>query len=426
MAFSRVGSKMSGLSGLREIMDDIATSTAGTNPAEWINLSIGNPAPIPEVIATWRQLTEEAVAECFADASCRYGPTRGTPELVGAVTEYFNERYGWDIGQNNIIIGPGSQMLLFIAAALYAGPGPSGTTRITLPITPDYTGYQGLCMNPGGITGVRSLRHEIGDRQFFYGFNFPALERRSDIGVILLSNPSNPTGRSMDADELESITNIAEQRRVPLLIDQAYGEPFPRIGNTLTPPTFHQNVINFFSLSKAGLPGERIGIGIGPEPYITPMVSFLANSSLHASRLAQIAIAKGLRSGALDAVVATAIHPFYASRRNLAEQLLLASIPSSIDWRFHTCPSGMFCWVWINEQWFDDLDLYRRLKQRHVFISPGRHFFVDRPGQPDEHATRCFRISVTVDADILEEGIKQIAQVLTEIQQGLQAQPVAV
>jgi valine--pyruvate aminotransferase len=420
MARSLIGDKMASMSGLRSIMEDIATSTSGSDAGEWLNLSIGNPAPIPQVMHAWQELAEEALEKNFAEASCNYGPSRGTASLVLAITDYFNERYNWGIQAENVIVGPGSQMLCFIAAALYAGPGRTGQTRVVMPMMPDYTGYQGLCMSADGIAGVGS-GVEISDdgRRFRYTFDFAALEKRADIGMLLLSSPSNPAGRCVERDELRELIRIAEERDVPLLLDHAYGEPFPQICRTAVPPPWHSNVINCFTLSKAGLPGERIGFAIGPERYITEMVSFLSNSSLHASRLAQVAVANGLRSGSLDRLVSTVITPFYANRRAMAEQLLADNMPSDIRWRLHSGDGGLFCWVWIDEDWFDDIELYQLLKQKHVFVTPGRNFFVISPDGPsaDAHQTRCLRISLSPSEEVLTEGIKRIADALVQLRE---------
>lgn len=182
-------------------------------------------------------------------------------------------------------------------------------------------------------------------------------------------------------------------------------------------PVYHPNVINSFTLSKAGLPGERIGFAIGAERYITEMVAFLSNSALHAPRLAQAAVASSLRSGALDRLVSTVITPFYAGRRTKAEQLLADTMPADIRWRVHATAGGMFCWVWIDEDWFDDMELYHLLKQKHVFVTPGRNFFVIPAGtrSDDGHQTRCFRISLSPGEGILTEGIKRIADALAQL-----------
>jgi valine--pyruvate aminotransferase len=417
MEFSLIGQRMASLTGLRSIMDDIATSTAGSFPGEWLNLSIGNPALIPEVTAMWRGLTEKALADSFAEASCQYGPSRGAPALVQAIADYFNERYGWGIGDKNIIVGPGSQMLCFIAAALYAGPHASRFARVVLPGEPDYTGYQGLCMHADGIAGIEAAAETAGSRSFRYALDLDAVGQRRDAGMLLLSSPSNPASRHVTTVERDSLVGIAQRQNIPLVFDHAYGEPFPQIAQTEAPPAFHPSVINCFSLSKAGLPGERIGFAIGPERYIAPMVAFLANSALHASRLSQMAVAIGLESGEIDTTVSSVIKPFYAIRRKIAEKLLLDAMPDNVDWRLHSSEGGMFAWMWINEDWFDDLALYRSLKLRKVFVAPGRNFFTDL-SRPGGHSTRCFRIALTMDEDILAEGIRRIAETVEDLYVG--------
>ncbi|HEY7145806.1 MAG TPA: aminotransferase class I/II-fold pyridoxal phosphate-dependent enzyme [Streptosporangiaceae bacterium] len=418
VAFSHTGAKMASASGIRAIMDDIAVSTAaaaGGRP--WLNLGIGNPAYIPEVAAAWQRLTMAALSENFAEASCRYGPSRGTPELVGAIVAYFRGRYGWDIGAQNVVVGPGSQLLGFIAAALFTGPGPAGGSKLVLPVVPDYTGYQGLVLTPGGIAGIEPVLEPDGGRSFRYQIDFAALERRDDIGMLLLSSPSNPAGRCLEAAEQDRLIALATARDVPLMIDNAYGEPFPCIGSTFVPPAWHPQVINCFTLSKAGLPGERIGFAIGSEAYIGPMVSFLANSALHAAQLAQHTIARALGSGALDTMVASSITPFYAQRRKLAESLLLDSLPASLAWRLHASTGGMFCWLWVDHDWFDDLALYQALKRKRVFVVPGRHFFTSqaRPGPSGAHARQCFRLSISAPEAELTDGIGLIGETLAEM-----------
>lgn len=410
---SPIGQKMAAKSGLRSIMDDIATSMAGTG-GQWLNLSIGNPAAIPSVTSAWRQLTEEALATDFEAASCSYGPSRGSDVLVAAIVDYFNQAYRWDIGPENVVVGPGSQLLCFIAAAIFTGGSPA--SRVVLPLVPDYTGYQGLCLQADGIAGVEGRIAAGPDHFFRYSLDQLALEQRDDIGMLLASSPSNPAGRCLDAAELASLARVARQRGIPLLLDNAYGEPFPRIGQALVPPMFDETVINCFSMSKAGLPGERIGFAIGPERYITPIVSFIANSVLHAPRLAQAVVARALRSGQLDTLSADVIAPFYASRRQFADELLAGHLPADIDWRVHAGQGGMFCWLWVNEGWFDDLEFYRRLKLRQVLVAPGRNFFLAQdPPRASWHGTQCFRITLTPGEATIAEGIQRIAGALSEL-----------
>ncbi|GGS43822.1 valine--pyruvate transaminase [Streptomyces violaceus] len=417
MELSRSGSKMASLSGLRLIMDDIATTMSSAGGKEWLNLGIGNPAAIPEVQSTWQRMTTEALAASFGEVSCKYGPSRGLPELVDTIADHFNRRYGWDVGPRNIVLGPGSQMLCFIAAALFTGPGAARDTRLVLPMTPDYTGYQGLSLTPGGVTGVEPLLQLQGDRSFRYLFDLPALEGLADVGLMLLSSPSNPAGRCASRDEIERLVSAARGHGVPLVVDNAYGAPFPGIGGPFTAPVWDERIINVFSVSKAGLPGERLGFAIADERHIDPIVSFMANSALHAPQLVQATLAHALRSDVLDTLVGSVIRPFYAERRKFVESLLAEALPQDIAWHLHAAEGGMFCWVWVDEEWFDDLHLYETLKGRGVFVVPGRYFFTDAEHSKGlgRHPRQCFRISVTANADTIAAGVTMIAAALGDM-----------
>ena len=417
MKLSHVGTKMVRMSGLRGIMEDIATTTATQADRRWLNLGIGNPAAIPAVCDTWQELTDAALRTSFRDVSCRYGASRGLPELIDAVTAYFTERYGWRIGPEHVAVGPGSQMLCFVAAALFTGPAGHGTDRLLLPVTPDYTGYQGLSLHHGGVTGVGPVVVPEGDRSFRYAADLAAVHRQRDVGLMLVSSPSNPAGRTVPPAELAALVADAETHDAPLVVDHAYGEPFPGIDRTGTPPAWHDRVIHTFSASKAGLPGDRVGIAIGDPAYLTPIVSFLANSVLHAPQLAQATLARALRGGALDALVAGTIRPFYRQRRRFAERLLADALPGDVAWRLYAADGGMFAWLWVDEPWFDDLALYRTLRDRGVFVVPGRHFFVPPlgPEPAPAHTRQCVRISITPDPDVLAEGVGHLAAALHDL-----------
>ncbi|MFF9349009.1 aminotransferase class I/II-fold pyridoxal phosphate-dependent enzyme [Streptomyces sp. NPDC014734] len=417
MRLSRIGQKMSGMSGLRTIMEDIAASTAAGS-SNWLNLSVGNPALIDEVVDTWRELTVQAATADFTATSSRYGPSRGLPALVDAIVDHFNTSYGWDITADNVVVGPGSQMLCFMAAALFTGStGTEQPQRLVLPMTPDYAGYQGLSLDRDGVIGFTPRVLLSGDRSFHYAFDFDALDQCREAGMFLLSSPSNPTGRSVDGDELARLLSAARQRDVPLFVDHAYGEPFPRIAASRVAPQQDDYLINCFTLSKAGLPAERIGFAIGPDRYIRPMVSFMANSALHAPQLMQLVAARSLTTGALEKLASSVIAPFYQARRRSVERLLAELLPASVNWRLHTSEGGMFCWLWVDEPWFDDMALYELMKTKKVFIVPGRHFFVPPSADAalNSHGTRCFRISLSADEGTIGEGIARIAEGLTQL-----------
>lgn len=417
MKFSQRGNRMTTMSGLRSIMEDVAVTQSAGKGERWLNLGVGNPAPIADVAAMWRDLAGQTLEFDFAAESCRYGPSRGNARLIDVIVDYFAKTYGWSLSPDNVVVGPGSQMLCFIAAALFAGPGADGTRQLVLPCVPDYAGYLGMSLDNGGAAGIAPRVQPAGAHRFRYLLDHDALRDAGDIGLLLVSSPSNPTGRSLDEDEMRTLVASAEANDAALVVDNAYGQPFPRVARTQAPPMWHQNIINCFSVSKAGLPGERIGFAVGaPEP-ISAMVSFIANSALHAPHFPQLILARALETGRLDEMAATVVEPYYAARRRTAEELLREYLPDDMNWYLHTGEGGMFCWLWIDEPWFDDLEMYARLKDQRVVAVPGRHFFPD-PDGVGRHATRCLRLSVTSDEAAVREGIRVVADTLVSLAGG--------
>ncbi|TDU69045.1 valine-pyruvate aminotransferase [Streptomyces sp. KS 21] len=418
MQLSSRGRQMSRLSGIRSIMEDIAAADRDASDDEWLNLSPGNPSHIPEVVEAWRRLTREALDDRFVESSTRYGPSRGTATLVEAIVDYFNLTYGWSIGPQNVVVGPGSQMLSFIATSLYTGPDADGVLQpLVLPRLPDYTGYQGLSPDPGGTVGIEPLIVPEGSHSFHYSLDTEALARQTRMGMMLLSNPANPTGSSIEASELKTLIATAEERDVPLVLDHAYGEPFPQVVRTRLAPVLHSHVINLFTLSKAGLPGERIAFAIGPADLIDPMVSFIANTTLHAPQLLQAVVERSLTTRQIDVISERHIKPYYRAKRAMAEALLAESLPDDLNWRLHSSDGGMFCWLWIDHDWFDDLTLYEFLKRRQMFIVPGRHFFVEPLDTPflGTHGKRCIRLSLSPDEWAVADGIVRLGEALEEL-----------
>lgn len=413
MQLSSRGRRLSRLTGIRSIMEDIAVAARDPD-ASLCNLSPGNPAHLPEVVTTWQQLSRTVLEEQFVELGTRYGPSRGVPVLVDAVVEYFTDRYGWPIDAGNVVVGPGSQMLAFLLTTMFTGAGPR---RLVLPRTPDYTGYLGLTLAPDGVVGVDPLVVEEGERRFRYAVDLAALGRRTDIGMMLVSNPANPSGSTLTPAELDALIGIAERRDVPLVVDNAYGDPFPSVVPGATPPVFHPHVINLFTFSKAGLPGLRVGFAIGPPAIVDDVVSCLANSVLHAAQPGQAVAARALTDRTIDDLVRDHIRPHYRATLASAQQILADTLPAGMDWRLHNGDGGLFCWLLVDHDWFDDLTLYESLRRRRTFVVPGRHFFAGDRASPFQltHGRRCVRLSLTHGEAALAVGARRMREALEQM-----------
>lgn len=418
-ALTQFGHQMSQLTGVRAIMKDIAQTLKANIGEQFINLSPGNPVILPEIEQLWRKHTEELLSSSdYGEVVCRYGQSQGYEPLINAIVNDFNRRYGLSLTNQNILITPGSQSLYFYAANAFGGYAKNGQLKqIVLPLSPDYTGYGGVTLISEALVSYKpQLDIDESTHRFKYRPDFSQLEINETTGCVLFSRPCNPTGNVLTNDEVLKIADLAAPYDAPVLIDSAYGPPFPALNFTEMSPVFGENIVHCMSLSKAGLPGERIGVAIGDEKIIQVLESFQTNMCIHSSRYGQAIAAKAIASGELAELATTAIRPYYQQKFVVVESTLDQEMPQDLPWFLHRGEGAIFAWLWLENLPITDWELYQLLKKVGVLVVPGSSFF---PGLREEwvHKNQCIRISLTATDEEIAEGTRRLAKVVGEIYQ---------
>jgi valine--pyruvate aminotransferase len=168
------------------------------------------------------------------------------------------------------------------------------------------------------------------------------------------------------------------------------------------------------SLSKAGLPGERIGIAIGNEKLIQVLECFQTNMCIHSSRYGQAIAARAIESGSLANISEQVIRPYYQKKFDVVESTLDEAMPQDLPWFLHRGEGAIFAWLWLQDLPITDWELYQHLKQVGVIVVPGSSFF---PGLREEwpHKQQCIRISLTASDSDIETGMKRLAAVVEQV-----------
>jgi valine--pyruvate aminotransferase len=416
-ALTQFGQEMSHLTGVRAIMKDIIETLRAGAGREFINLSAGNPLILPEVEQLWRDCTEDLLASSeYGEVVCRYGSSQGYQPLIEAVIADFNRRYGLQLTDRNILITPGSQSLYFYAANAFGGYTKSDKLKqIVLPLSPDYTGYGGVTLIPEALVAYKpTLDIDAPAHRFKYRPDFSQLEITENTGCVLFSRPCNPTGNVLTDEEVKKIAALAAPYDVPVFIDSAYAPPFPALNFTEMTPIFGGNVVHCLSLSKAGLPGERIGIAIGEEPIIQVLECFQTNMCIHSPRYGQAIAARAIASGALAQIADQVIRPFYQNKFKILETTLDAAMPKDIPWFLHRGEGSIFAWLWFQDLPLTDWEIYQQLKEVGVIVVPGSTFF---PGLREDwaHMQQCLRISLTGTDQEIELAMQRLAEVTKQV-----------
>ncbi|MBW4629359.1 MAG: valine--pyruvate transaminase [Brasilonema octagenarum HA4186-MV1] len=418
-ALTQFGVQMSNLTGVRAIMKDIVETLRAHTGQQLINLSAGNPLILPEVEQLWRDCTAQLLASPeYGEVVCRYGPSQGYVPLIEAIVEDFNRRYKLNLTERNILISPGSQTLYFYAANSFGGYTTSGELKqIVLPLSPDYTGYGGVCLVPEALIAYKpALDIDAAAHKFKYRPDFSKVSITEKTGCVIFSRPCNPTGNVLSDDEVKKIAALAAPYDVPVFVDSAYAPPFPAMNFTEMTPIFGNNILHCMSLSKAGLPGERIGIAIGDERVIQVLEGFQTNACIHASRYGQAIAARAINSGALADISVQVIRPFYQNKFTVLENTLNEAMPNDLPWFLHRGEGAIFAWLWLQDLPVTDWELYQELKQVGVIVVPGSTFF---PGLEEEweHKHQCVRISLTGSDDEIATGMQRLAKVVQQVYQ---------
>lgn len=397
--------------------DIIETLQAGSQ--EFINLSAGNPLILPEVEQLWRDCTAELLAsDEYGEVVCRYGSSQGYGPLISAIANDFNRRYNLNLSDRNILITPGSQTLYFYAANAFGGYTSGGDLKqIVLPLSPDYTGYGGVSLVPEALIAYKpTLDIDATAHRFKYRPDFSQLTITENTGCVIFSRPCNPTGNVMTDEEVSKIAALAAPYDVPVFIDSAYAPPFPALNFTEMTPVFGSNIVHCMSLSKAGLPGERIGVAIGDAKLIQVLESFQTNMCIHPSRYGQAIAARAINSGALAEIAEVVIRPFYQNKFTVLENTLNTAMPKDLPWFLHRGEGAIFAWLWLKDLPITDWELYQQLKQVGVIVVPGSTFF---PGLRESwlHKQQCLRISLTASDAEIATGMQRLAKVTEQVYQ---------
>ncbi|EHR4996039.1 valine--pyruvate transaminase [Vibrio parahaemolyticus] len=407
MQFSKFGEKFNQYSGITQLMDDL---NDGLRTPGAIMLGGGNPAAIPAMLDYFHQASEEMLASGeLVAALTNYDGPQGKDVFVKALAQQFRETYGWDISEKNISLTNGSQSGFFYLFNLFAGQQPDGShKKVLLPIAPEYIGYGDAGIDEDIFVSYHPEIELLNNGLFKYHVDFEKLTVDDSVAAICASRPTNPTGNVLTDEEVRKLDKLARENNIPLIIDNAYGLPFPNIIFEDVEPFWNENTILCMSLSKLGLPGVRCGIVIASEEITQALTNMNGIISLAPGSVGPALANHIIAKGDLLKLSSEVIKPFYKQKSQRAVELLQQAITDK-RFRIHKPEGAIFLWLWFDELPITTMELYQRLKARGVLIVPGEYFFI---GQKDEwdHAHQCLRMNYVQDDEMMQKGIAIIAE----------------
>jgi aspartate/methionine/tyrosine aminotransferase len=347
---------------------------------EWCNLGQGQPetGPLPGA-------PPRVGALSIDPGDQEYAPVPGLWELREAIAALYNQLYRRGMpsqysAENVSVSGGGRVSLIRAAAAL-------GTINLGH-FLPDYTAYEELLDVFRLFTAIPILLEpETG-----YAFSVDQLRREINgrgLSAILLSNPSNPTGKLVAGDELRAWVAAARESDCTLLIDEFYSHYIWRddarfAGIMESAARYVEDVdrdpvVLFDGLTKNWrYPGWRVTWTVGPKTVIEAVASagsFLdGGGSKPMQRAAVPLLDPELRMKETDA-----IHAVFGRKRELLLKRLRAT-----GVRFDKYPDGSF-YGWgsvadLPKEINTGMSFFRAALNHKVICVPGEFFDVN-PGK---------------------------------------------
>lgn len=430
MKFSKYGQQFTKTSAISQLMDDLGDALKSPTPVNM--LGGGNPARIDKVneayFEVYKSLEQGGIDGGAIESVGNYSNPQGDAKFIYALVAFFNRHYDWNLTTENIVLTNGSQNAFFYLFNLFGGQfedeqGEISTKSILLPLAPEYIGYSDVHIDGKHFIAIKPEIEEVeheGETGFFkYKIDFEALEslpalKNGEIGAICCSRPTNPTGNVLTDEEMAQLSAIAKQYDVPLIIDNAYGEPFPNIIYPDVNLNWDKNTVLCFSLSKIGLPGARTGIIIAAPEVVKTVSAMNAVVNLAPTRFGAAIATPLLNEDRLKELCDDTIQPFYAKKAKKA----ITHIKEEMDdypVLVHKPEGAIFLWVWFKDLPISTTELYDRLKEKATLIVPSEHFYpgLDTTNYP--HAHQCIRMSIAASDETLESGIKVIGEVVREL-----------
>jgi aspartate aminotransferase len=215
-----------------------------------VNLSIGQPDfDVPAEI-------KAAAVEAIGAGDNRYTQTSGCPELLEALGEHVNSRYGWVDSQILVTNGVSGGLLLAFMALIDAGDE-------VIVADPYFVMYKHLVNMLGGKCVFIDS---------YPDFKLPAEAITKAVTektkLIILNSPANPTGVVYSAQEIKAVAKVAADNDIIVLSDEIY-DTFCYDERPASITKYYDKTLLMSGFSKAyAMTGWRMGYVAVKEPLV--------------------------------------------------------------------------------------------------------------------------------------------------------------
>ena len=341
------------------------------------------------------QIVKNAAIKAINDGCGKYTPVAGTTEVLKAICTKLKRDHNLDYEISEVIANVGAKHSLFNAIQALVCDG----DEVIIP-APYWVTYPEQVKYSGGVPVIITPKNN---------FKLSAEELKAAITpktkILILNNPSNPTGALYTKDELIALAKVLEGTNVVVLADEMY-EKLVYDGEFVAFASLSEDALNrtvtINGLSKcAAMPGYRFGYSASKNKELNKLMKNLQGQCT--SNICSITQAAAIPAliGEIDSDIAMMKEEFKKRRDKACEMisdikgLKLLSKPSGAFYLFIDCSS-------INS---DDVEFCAKLlDEKKVACVPGSGFGMKG----------YFRISYATSMENIIAGIEKIAEFVKE------------
>jgi aspartate aminotransferase len=347
---------------------------------------------------------KEAAITAIHKGYTKYTPADGIFELKQAITEWLADEYGAEYDPSQIVITCGAKHAVYQAIAAVCNPD----DQILLP-APYWVSYPEQIKLAGAHPVILPAKQEQGFKVTPEQLESALNDR---IKLIILNNPSNPTGAVYSETELKSLIDVLASKSVFVLADEIYDKIVFKSNfvSMLKFSSIRERLLLINGVSKSfAMTGWRIGFLAADKRIIAGIRKFQGHTTSNPASVSQYAALQAYRGD--KTFIAKMVAEFAKRREYLYDRLMnIAGIECVL-------PQGAFYFFPDVSAFFEkkgngqpiknSLQLCRYLLQEHkVGVVPGSAFGMDT------HV----RLSFATSMEILEKAMDRIEEGLNALQ----------
>ncbi len=243
-----------------------------------IDLSMGEPDfHTPNNIKT-------AGINAIEENRTRYTLNQGTNELRTAISAKLKRDNNLDYNLNELIVSSGAKQSVYNSILATVNPG----NEVIIP-APYWVSYPAMVSLAGGKNIVIQTDEKT-------GFKVTPEQLQKAITpktkMLILCNPSNPTGSAYTKDELTALAEIVLKHNFYVLADEIYEklvyDDFEFVSFASLSPEIKKKTILVNGISKTyAMTGWRIGYTAAPENIVSAINKIQSHTTSHASSISQ-------------------------------------------------------------------------------------------------------------------------------------------